>query len=145
MNDKIKTRNLSISEYFEVLQEEYMVAEFRKHIYFAPNDKAYYGRVMKHKKEKIDNIAKRNNLDSIFNSETKYKEVRERLFDHLGKPKFEMSEKDVTNYYNPGNEFSYQGKAWVLDEICQNGNLILYNIRESKYEEVKKNEVCRIV
>lgn len=145
MKDKEKTRNLSVAEYFEVLQEEYMVAEFRKKVYFAPNDKAFYIRVMQHKRNKIENIAKRNNLDSIFSSEKKHKEVYDRLFDHLGKPKFTMNEKDVSNYYNPGNEFSYQGKAWVLDQICENGNLILYNSRESKYEEVKKDEVCRII
>ena len=145
MKDKEKTRNLSVAEYFEVLQEEYMVAEFRKKVYFALNDKAFYGRVMKHKREKIENIAKRNNLDSIFSSETKYNEVYNRLFDHFGKPKFTMNEKDVSNYYNPGNEFSYRGKAWVLDQVCENGNLILYNSRESKYEEVKKDEVCRII
>ena len=37
MKDKEKTRNLSVAEYFEVLQEEYMVAEFRKKVYFALN------------------------------------------------------------------------------------------------------------
>lgn len=143
--EKVKTRDLSVAEYFEVLQNEYLVAEFRKKIYYSPKDKSFYGRVMEHKREKIENIARRNNLDSIFNSETKYKEVHDKLFDKLGRPKFQLSEKDVTNYYNPGNEFSYEGKAWILDQISENGMLILYNRTEKRFQEVKKDEVCRIL
>lgn len=144
-DNKVKTRNLSIAEYFDVLQDEYMVAEFRKKIYFSPKDKSFYNRVMEHKREKIENISNRNNLDSIFNSELKRKEVQDKLFDHLGRPKFKLSDKDITNYYNPGNEFSYEGKAWILDQICENGHLILYNRTEKRFQEVKKSEVCRIL
>ena len=142
---KVKTRNLSISEYFNVLQEEYLIAEFRKKIYYSPKDKAYYGRVMMHKRNKIENISKRNNLESIFTSDKKYWEVYNKLFDHSCRPKFLMNEKDVTNYYNPGNEFSYKGKVWILDQINQNDTLILYNKEENLFEEVKKEEVFRIV
>ena len=60
-----KTRNLSVAEYFLVIQKEYLIAEFRKKIYYNPKDKAYYQRVMTHKAKKINDIAKRNRLDSI--------------------------------------------------------------------------------
>lgn len=143
--EKVKTRNLSIAEYFDVLQEEYLVAEFRKKVYYSPKDKAFYNRVMMHKRDKIDNISKRNNLDSIFTSEQKYNEVFNRLFDHIGKPKFQMTEKDVINYYNVGNEFSYEGKVWILDQIGENNSLILYNRSEKTFKEVDKNDVCRIL
>ena len=43
-----KTRNLSVAEYYAVIQREYLIAEFRKKIYYNPKDKNYYQRVMKH-------------------------------------------------------------------------------------------------
>ena len=63
-----KNRNLSVAEYFLIIQKEYLIAEFRKKIYFSKNDKIYYQRVMDGKKNKINDIAKRNRLDSIFNN-----------------------------------------------------------------------------
>ena len=70
-----KTRNLSVAEYFLVIQKEYLIAEFRKKIYYNPKDKAYYQRVMTYKAKKINDIAKRNRLDSILNSSSKLEEV----------------------------------------------------------------------
>ena len=56
METKKKTRNLSVAEYFLVIQKEYLIAEFRKKIYFSKNDKNYYQRVMNGKREKIEMI-----------------------------------------------------------------------------------------
>ena len=61
-----KTRNLSVAEYYQTIQREYLISEFRRKIYFSPKDKKYYQRVMTHKAEKINEIAERNHLDSIF-------------------------------------------------------------------------------
>ena len=70
-----KNRNLSVAEYFLIIQKEYLIAEFRKKIYFSKNDKIYYQRVMDGKKNKINDIAKRNRLDSIFNNSEKMEEI----------------------------------------------------------------------
>ena len=51
-----KTRNLSVAEYFHVIQKEYLIAEFRKKIYYNPKDKNYYQRVMNHKKKLLAGI-----------------------------------------------------------------------------------------
>lgn len=140
-----KTRNLSVAEYFLVIQKEYLIAEFRKKIYYSPKDKAYYQRVMEHKAEKINDIAKRNRLDSILNSSSKLQELRNELFDKLGKPKFEMNETDVNNYYAIGNEFSFKGGIWILDQVKVDGKLTLYSPRLQQYEDADKSEVCRIL
>lgn len=140
-----KNRNLSVAEYFLIIQKEYLIAEFRKKIYFSKNDKIYYQRVMDGKKNKINDIAKRNRLDSIFNNSEKIEEMRAELFDKLGKPKFEMSPTDIENYYASGNEFSFRGGVWILDQIKEDGTLTLYSAKLQEYEDAKKEDVCRIL
>lgn len=145
MESKKKTRNLSVAEYFIVIQKEYLIAEFRKKIYYSKNDKAYYQRVMDGKKKKIEQIAKRNMLDDIFNNEKKMEEMRNDLFDHLGKPKFSLTDTDLKNYYAVGNEFSYHGDIWILDQINSDDTLTLYSQNKQEFIKVKKEEVCRIL
>lgn len=140
-----KNRNLSVAEYFLIIQKEYLIAEFRKKIYFSKNDKIYYQRVMDGKRNKINDIAKRNRLDSIFNNSEKMEEMRAELFDKLGKPKFEMSPTDIENYYASGNEFSFRGDIWILDQIKEDGTLTLYSAKFQKYEDANKENVCRIL
>lgn len=140
-----KTRNLSVAEYFLAIQKEYLIAEFRKKIYFSPNDKAYYQKVMNYKVEKINDIASRNRLDSILNNSEKMKEMRGELFDKLGKPKFEMNKTDLENYYAIGNDFSFRGDIWILDQINEDGTLILYSAKLQEYETANKDEICRIL
>lgn len=140
-----KNRNLSVAEYFLIIQKEYLIAEFRKKIYFSKNDKIYYQRVMDGKKNKINDIAQRNRLDSIFNNSEKMEEMRAELFDKLGKPKFEMSPVDIENYYASGNEFSFRGDIWILDQIKEDGTLTLYSAKLQQYEDAKKENVCRIL
>lgn len=140
-----KNRNLSVAEYFLIIQKEYLIAEFRKKIYFSKNDKIYYQRVMDGKRNKINDIAKRNRLDSIFNNSEKMEEMRAELFDKLGKPKFEMSPTDIENYYASGNEFSFRGDIWILDQIKEDGTLTLYSAKLQQYEDAKKENICRIL
>lgn len=140
-----KTRNLSVAEYFLAIQKEYLIAEFRKRIYFSPNDKAYYQRVMNYKAEKIKDISRRNLLVSILNNTNKMEEIKAELFDKLGKPKFEMSETDVENYYAVGNEFSFRGEIWILDQVNSDDTLTLYSEKMQQYEKASKDEVCRIL
>ena len=140
-----KTKNLSVAEYFLAIQKEYLIAEFRKKIYFSPNDKAYYQKVMNYKVEKINDIASRNRLDSILNNSERMEEMRGELFDKLGKPKFEMNKTDLENYYAIGNDFSFRGDIWILDQINEDGTLILYSAKLQEYETANKDEICRIL
>jgi len=140
-----KTRNLSVAEYFLAIQKEYLIAEFRKKIYFSPNDKAYYQKVMNYKVEKINDIASRNRLDSILNNSERMEEMRGELFDKLGKPKFEMNKTDLENYYAIGNDFSFRGDIWILDQINEDETLILYSAKLQEYETANKDEICRIL
>lgn len=140
-----KTRNLSVAEYFLQLQKEYLTAEFRRKIYFNPKDKAYYQKVMGFKKEKIESIAKRNRLKSIFNDNVTLSEIQRELFTLDGKPKFEMTDIDRENYYATSNEFSYKGEIWTLDQVNDDGSLTLYSLSREQYENATQDEVCRIL
>ena len=146
MDKKVeKTRNLSVAEYFLQIQKEYLIADFRRKIYYSPKDKAYWTKVCGYKEARIEKIAKRNNLNSILNSEDKLDELRKELFDQLGKPRFEMTAEDVKNYYCVGNEFSYGGEIYTLDQINEDGSLTIYNQSIEQFKKVQKDDVCRIL
>ena len=100
---------------------------------------------MGYKREKIESIAKRNRLNSIFNDNVTLKQIQDELFTVVGKPKFELSENDQLNYYSVGNEFSYKGEIWTLDQVSEEGKLTLYSVQHERYEEATQEEVCRIL
>lgn len=138
-------KNLSAAEYFHVVQQEYLMAEFRRKIYFSPKDKRYYERLMQYKREKIEDIGMRYRLLSIFNSVDKVNAIRAELFDPLGRPRFHMSEQDWKNYYSVNSDFSYRGEVWKLDAV-KGDVLTLYNERQEVYaDDVSKDEVIRIL
>lgn len=140
-----KTRDLSVAEYFLQIQKEYLIADFRKRIYYSPKDKAYWTKVCNYKEARINAIAKRNNLNSIFNSENKLQDLKDELFDHNGRPKFNMTKEDIKNYYSNGSEFSYGGEIYILDQLNYDGQLTLYSLDEENYIKVKKEAVNRIL
>lgn len=144
MSEK-QQRHLSVAEYFLQIQKEYLIADFRRKIYYSPKDKAYYKKVMGYKKDKINAIAERNHLKSILNDVDKYAELRNLLFDSNGKPRFEMTVEDVKNYYCVGNEFSYGGEIYTLDQINEDGSLTIYNQSIEQFKKVQKDDVCRIL
>lgn len=145
MEHRRKTRNLSVAEYFLQIQKEYLIADFRRRVYFSPKDKSYWSKVCGYKETRINKIANRNKLNSIFNSENKMNELRAELFDHNGKPKWDFSPADIENYYSNGNEFCYQGEIYILDQVNIDGTLTLYSPDKEEYISVSKSEVSRIL
>lgn len=145
MDKQNATRHLSVAEYFLQVQKEYLIADFRRKIYFSPKDKNYWTRVCGYKKARITKISERNKLHSIFNSEEKLNELRRELFDSFGRPKFFMTDEDKSNYYANGNEFSYQGEIYILDQVCKDGKLTLYSPSREEYMTVEKTDVARIL
>jgi hypothetical protein len=139
----MEQKNLSVVEYYNILQREYLIAEFRSKIYISPNDKRYYKRVMQYKRNKIDDIAKRNNLDSIFTNAILNQECRDSLFEY-GKPLFEMNAKDEECYFSVGNYFSYMGEPWKLEEI--NGDvLVIFSEKKKIKKKISKKDAVRIL
>jgi len=106
-----KTRHLSIYEFFEVLQLEYLTAELRRKIYSKQKDREYYTKVMEWKRRKINDIAVRNSLPSLFTDDTTKQTLYQKLYNEKGLPNFvyrddkdreQFSQQDVEAYYSVG-------------------------------------------
>lgn len=139
-----KTRNLSVAEYFMQLQKEYILAEFRRKIYYNPRDKAYWQRVAGYKRERIEQIARRNGLKSIFTSPEKMSAIREQLFSIDGKPLFTLTSADRSAYYAIGNEYAYNGDIYILDAVDDNTGKI-HNLGSEQQVDVALSDICRIL
>lgn len=120
-----KTRNLSIFQYLDILQVEFIVAEFRKKIYHSVKSKSYYQEVMNFKKEKIEDISMKNGLPTIFNDkkvrEEKYKSIYGNSFGFPNIPyredvdpkAEELRSSDRYYYYSQGSEV----KVKYIEEV----------------------------
>jgi hypothetical protein len=126
---KEKTRNLSTFDYLEVLSSEYVVAQIRNKIYPHSKDKAYYKRTMDHKKAKIEDIASRNTLPTLFNDAKVKAAMYARIIPATGLPNFgykneevraELEAKDVANYYSQDAEVKVLQKDGELKfgQLC---------------------------
>lgn len=117
-----KTRHLSILNYFEQLQREYVVTYLRSKIYTKEENRKYYEDILVYKKSKIIDIGKRNDLPTIFNSNIEYEKFYKSIID-FGIPNFEyrdaqqkdkMFSRDLNNYFSANNDIKYKD---------QNGNI----------------------
>lgn len=112
-----KSRHLSVYQFFEILQLEYLVAELRMRIYPKPEDKAYWGKIMDGKKRKVESIAVSNQLPSIFDDDDMLSAFKKRIYNIKGAPTFiytndEQKEKqepiDLVYYYYKGTEVRFE-------------------------------------
>lgn len=159
MERKMKTRDLTIYKYFEQLMLEYIVMELRKKIYPSLSDQNYYERVMVQKKEKINDIASRNNLPSIFND----KKIKKNFYGQVYNPnsfgipnflykdeehrkKYELLDKKY--YYFPGSEVKIiidaEMKVGNIESVDFNINKAIIMVEEEKYE-LSLDHISRIL
>ncbi len=139
-----KSRNLSKSEYFDAIQREYIIADFKRRFYSKTKDKEYYAKVARFKAEKINDIANRNNLISVINDEQKYKEVRRTLINELNQPLFEMSDIDLLNYYREGCEFVHEREVWILKGTDMK-RAVIYKKGSNIQKDVSIDEIARVL
>lgn len=148
-----KDKDLSIFEFYETLQKEYIVCELRKKIYPRDKDKRYYGKTAEFKESKIKDISERNQLPSIFNSESVKKDITGRVFSEFGMPNFmyrnnaeklELKPKDIYYYYNEGVEVKVKTEAGVKVGVISRGVEAEWEyVDGSKYKQlvIKNDEV----
>ena|SRR6266478_5669375 len=75
-----KSRDLSVFQLFEILQEEFLICELRSRIYPISKHQEYWKQTMEKKKEKILDIAKRNSLPCIFDDHRIKQDLKKELF-----------------------------------------------------------------
>jgi len=157
---KEKTRDLSMYEYLQELQKEYVVAELRRKIYTKKKDREYFGRVMKGKREKIEDISLRNTLPSIFTSRETRELISEAVYTEWGMPNFfykrtaieeELRPKDFFYYYYKNSEFKVKletGEVGVgiLTSVDQENDIVYIKLKGSSTEGIYTlNTVSRIL
>jgi hypothetical protein len=112
--NNVKTKSLTIYEYFCQLQLEYVVAELRTKIYFRQEDKEYWKSICEKKKKNIENIVLKNNIPSIFDDPDLRNEYDYKVFLDKNFPIFTYRDEenrkkqefwDYVNYYSKGSEF----------------------------------------
>jgi hypothetical protein len=108
-----KSRHLSILDFFENLQVEYIVADLRHKIYPKLKDKAYWNRVKDGKKATIEKLAEKNSLPSIFTDEAMLRTFEKKVYRDVSYPlftyrdenhKLEQEFYDLKYYYNKGSD-----------------------------------------
>ena len=105
---KPKDRHISILDYFNVLQSEYLLYELRSKIYPSSEDKVKFKEVLFFKKQKIEDISSKNDLVSIFETDEFRKEKLNELFGGNCVPSV-FSKRDTYFYYSIGSDFSFKG------------------------------------
>jgi len=108
-----KTRNLSIYDFLNVLQQEFFIAYLRNKIYVNESDKKYWAKIMGFKKGKITNLSLRNDLPSIFTDHKMYYDLYRQTVLTKGIPNFmyiseanriDLEKRDILSYYRTGCE-----------------------------------------
>ena len=56
-----------------------------------------------------------------------------------------MTAKDIKNYYSNGNEFSYKGEIYILDQVRSDGTMTIYSPDKEEYLNVNREEISRIL
>ncbi len=131
------SRKLSVTELFDILQQEYIVCQLRAKIYLKEHLKEYWGKVADGKKRKIIDIAKKNSLPCIFDHKEIEGEYNKKVFREKGYPHFyytsrEVKEQqeywDLWNYYYKDSPV----KTFFDDKEPEEGVVIKNNIEEKQ-------------
>ena len=153
-----KSRHLSIYDFMEILQLEYLTAELRKKIYYKESDKKYYTKVMKFKKQKIEDIAVRNGLQSIFNDEATKHTMYGKIYNKKGYPTLVYKDeadregneaKDKQQYYTKGSEAKVTtDEKIIIGEIYKvnlEKGIIFVKPRGGNKEDVKPHSMENVM
>lgn len=121
MTDKQRSRKLTIYEFFEILQIEFIVAELRVKIYERHSDKEYWRKVMEGKRKTIEDIAQRNGLPTIFSDDDMKRDFEYRVYkDNIPKFYYRSEEHRLRQEFN---DLSYYFKAGVEVRIDLGGDV----------------------
>lgn len=157
-----KSRSLSLFDYLEVLQKEYIQTEFRRKIYPKEKDKKFFSKVLEKKESKIKDISSRNNLHCIFDIDGHLKkQLQKELIPAYGLPNFtykdeqdkqEFSSKDFKWYFSHNSEVKfkineYEYKVGKIGNYPQLGDkVILIKVRhENTVTPILIENISRIL
>lgn len=126
----MSNKRITLEEYFDCLQREYIVALIRGQIYPLKKDWNYYNKKeIPLKRKSIIEIASRNNFPSIFNNSFVFQKYKSEIYNEWGLPnfvyrgeddRFQRRPKDIINYFQKGQVVS----VIMLDNSIEEGTII---------------------
>jgi len=144
----MESRHISVYDYLQALQQEYICLEIRNKIYVHKNDRDYFKKLMDKKSDNILALAKKNRLPCIFDDEAEYMGAWNKIVPEYGLPHF------IYNIHNVSPkqlEFPYKGtvvqvigsdKYGVTERVNFNDNTVtvMLNGQPARfgYEQVKR-------
>lgn len=114
---KKKSRSLSVYQYFQVLQVEWLVADLRVRIFPSKKDKDYWIKVKEGKRQVVEDIAEKNHLPTIFNDSEMRRAFENKVYVDKGHPNFHYKDDwykylqeplDLLHYYTKGVEVRFE-------------------------------------
>jgi len=121
-----KSRNLSIYDYFKILQVEWLIADLRERIYVKQKDKDHWKLVKEGKRQKIQNIAEKNTLPTIFDDADLAETIKKTIYREQGFPAFQYKNDnqrasqeyyDMLNYFLKGVDIRAQVNGEII--VCK--------------------------
>jgi len=128
-----KSRDLALSDYYSILQLEYISYYVRSIIY--PDRYAEkYNRYCIMKKEKIDKIGNKNGLPSIFNNKSVKDSYIEKFINPYGMPNFEYRDEDSIKMMGKWDKV-YWFSEGVSVKIREDGNMVCTKVVKNIYDD----------
>lgn len=152
-----KSRHLSIYQFFEILQIEWLVADLRTRIAVKAKDKEYWNRVKDGKRQTLENIANRNQLPTILTDSDLRSSLEQRIYNVKTHPNFHYKDEnnkqlqgywDLQHYYKIGAEVRFEQFGEIrIGTVAQFNPLERYVtvLYEGKNLKLPISEVCRIL
>lgn len=109
-NSKEKSRKLSVYQYFQALQVEWIVADLRARIYPQEKDKRYWNKVKEGKQRVIESIAEKNMLPTIFTDDEMKRALENRVYKNQGIPNFQYKNDEHQQVQQPFDLLYYYSK-----------------------------------
>ena len=145
-----KSRNQSLLDFLDCLQKEYLVACLRRNIATTKKDKSYFDYVKTGKQKKINDIANRNYLDTIFTAPELLEEYRKKVHPPFGFPDFQYRdeddqfknfERDFYNYYATDSHVRFKS----LDNEVLLGTVIIANFEDKGVAIMTKDSSVHVI
>lgn len=92
-------RKLNQDEYLQIIQREYIIAEFRLNIYKNEKDRIFYTRLLENKRLKIEKIHTLYNRATILNNKDIKQKYYQEFYNSRSMPIFEGADKKDFKYY----------------------------------------------
>ena len=152
-------RKLSIYQYFEALQIEWLVADLRCRIFKSQKDKDYWNKVKEGKRVKIESIGNKNKIPTIFNDNELKNDLINRIYNDYSYPDFHYKDEenrnsqgywDLLNYYSKGSEVRYEDMGEVkvgrvVEYTPFSEQIRIQCIKTNEIQTVLVNKVIRIL